>query len=341
MRNVVIVAELSANHGHDLDIALRSVRAAKNAGADAIKLQTYTPETMTLDCDSEYFRIKHGTIWDGTTLYRLYQEAYTPWEWHKRIKQEAEGVGLTFFSTPFDTTAVDFLDDLGVPIYKIASFEITDIPLIEYVAAKGKPIVISTGIATLSDIEEAVRACRRMHNSNITLLKCTSAYPAAPEDANLLTIPNLKETFRTSVGVSDHTPGLAVPVAAVALGAEMVEKHFILDRSLGGPDAAFSMEPEEFKAMSAAVRTAAAALGQVHYSLSEGTKEYRRFARSLFAVRDIPKGHLITGEDVRSIRPGYGLPPKYLPQVIGMKARIRIERGTPISWSLLDEKPPA
>ena len=244
-----IIAELSANHLQDYDRAVETIKKAKWAGADAIKLQTYTPDTITIDCDNEYFQIKQGTIWDGTTLYKLYEEAYTPWEWQPRLKKIAEEERLILFSSPFDNTAVDFLEEIDVPAYKIASFEITDIPFIEYIASKGKPIIMSTGIATLADIEEALAACKRMGNNQVALLKCTSAYPSPMEDINLKVIPNMKDTFRTIVGLSDHTLGHTVALGAVALGAKIVEKHFTLNRTDGGPDAKFSMEPDEFKQM--------------------------------------------------------------------------------------------
>ena len=334
--SAMIVAELSANHGHRIETALATVRAAKNAGADAIKIQTYTPDTITLNCDNEYFQIRHKTIWDGTTLYKLYQEAYTPWEWHEVIRDEALKVGLEFFSTPFDPTAVDFLESLGVPCYKIASFEITDIPLIEYTAGKGKPIILSTGIADLGMIEEAVAACRRVGNEAITLLKCTSSYPAPPEDANLLTMVNLRETFGVTVGLSDHTTGSAVAIAAIALGARVVEKHFIIDRSIGGPDASFSMEPDEFKAMVDAVRTAEKAIGRVSYAPSEAVMSSRKFARSLFVVQDVKKGDVVTAENVRSIRPGDGMHPRYYATVQGRFFAQDVARGTPLSITMLE-----
>lgn len=329
---VMIVAELSANHGHQLETALATVRAAKAAGADAIKIQTYTPDTMTLDCDSELFQIKQGTIWDGTTLYKLYQEAYTPWEWHAPIQQEAARQGLLFFSTPFDCSAVDFLETLNVPFYKIASFEINDIPLLEHVAAKGKPLIISTGIATLAEIEEAVAACRRAGNHDITLLKCTSAYPAKPEDANLLTIPHLRDTFGVKVGLSDHTMGHAVAVAAVALGARVVEKHFILNREVGGPDASFSMQPDEFRLMVDSIRVVEQAVGTVSYALGEQATRSKTFARSLFISRDVKAGETLSADNVRSVRPGYGLHPRHLPEVLGQKAATDLSKGTPLQW---------
>jgi len=298
---VFIIAELSANHLQKFDLAVEMINAMKESGADAVKLQTYTPDTITIDSDNEYFQIKQGTLWDGKTLYQLYQEAYTPWEWQPKLKEIAEDLGLICFSSPFDKTAVNFLQEMKVPAYKVASFEITDIPLIEYIASKGKPVIISTGIATLCDIEEAVNACRRMGNDQIALLKCTSAYPTPLEEVNLRTIPNLAETFKTVVGLSDHTLGISVPIASVALGAKIIEKHFILDRKLGGPDAAFSLEPEEFKAMVKAIREVETALGEVRYELSEKTKKSKEFSRSFFVVRDIKAGEPLTEENVRSI----------------------------------------
>ena len=334
--NVFIVAELSCNHLQNFDLAVKTIKAMKEAGADAVKLQTYTPDTMTIDCDNEYFRIKHGTIWDGETLYELYKKAYTPWEWQPKLKKIAEELGLIFFSTPFDKTAVDFLEDMNVPAYKVASFEITDIPLIEYIASKGKPVIISTGIATLEDIKEAVDACKRAGNDKIILLKCTSEYPAPLEDVNLKTIPDMMKRFNTIVGLSDHTLGISVPVGAVALGAKVIEKHFILDRNLGGPDAKFSLEPDEFKQMVTAVRSVEKALGKVSYELNEKLKKSRLFSRSLFAVKDIKAGEIFTEENVKSIRPGYGLPPKYLKEIIGKRAKCDIKRGTPLSWDLIE-----
>jgi pseudaminic acid synthase len=334
-KRTLIVAELSANHGHRLETALETVRAAAQSGADAIKLQTYTADTITLDCDNEYFRINQGTLWDGTTLYKLYQEAYTPWEWHAAIQAEAQRLGLIFFSTPFDPSAVDFLEALDVPVYKVASFEINDIPLIETIASKGKPVIISTGIASLGEIEEAVAACRRVGNEDITLLKCTSAYPASPDDANLLTIPHLAETFDVRAGLSDHTMGHAVAVAAVALGAMVVEKHFILDRSIGGPDASFSMQPDEFKLMVDSIRIVEKAVGEVSYTLSEQVVRNRAFSRSLFISRDVKAGEVFTPDNVRSIRPGHGLHPRHLPEVLGQRASADLTKGTPLSWSCI------
>ncbi|MDF2593466.1 MAG: pseudaminic acid synthase [Clostridia bacterium] len=332
---VFVIAELSANHGHDIDIAKKTIKAAKEAGADAVKVQTYTADTLTIDCDNEYFKLNSGTIWDGRTLYDLYSEAYTPWEWHKELMDYANYIGLLFFSTPFDRTAVDFLEELNVPVYKIASFEIVDIPLIEYVASKRKPMMISTGIASLSDIEEAVEACKRMGNNQIILLKCTSSYPANIEDANLNTIPNMKVTFGVEVGLSDHTLGITVPIVSIALGAKVIEKHFILDKSIGGPDSSFSLEPHEFKQMVDAVREAEKALGKVDYRMTEKKKSSRLLGRSLFVVADVRAGELLTEVNVRSIRPGYGLKPKYITEVLGKKANKDIKKGTPVSWDII------
>ena len=333
---VYIIAELSANHCQDFDLAVKTIKAMKDSGADAVKLQTYTPDTITIDSDNEYFQINQGTLWDGKTLYQVYQEAYTPWEWQPKLKQITEELGLVLFSSPFDKTSVDFLEDMDVLAYKVASFEITDIPLIEYIASKGKPVIISTGIATLADIEEAVNACRRMGNDQIALLKCTSAYPAPLEEVNLRTIPNLGDTFNTVVGLSDHTLGISASIASVALGARIIEKHFILDRKMGGPDAAFSIEPDEFRSMVEAVRDVEKALGTVNYDLTEKTKKSREFSRSLFVVENIKAGESLTEENVRSIRPGFGLHPRYLEQIIGKKARTDIKKGTPLDWALTE-----
>jgi len=332
---VFIAAELSANHQQNFDIAVESIKAIKECGADAVKLQTYTPDTITIDCDNEYFQIKQGTIWDGTTLYQLYQKAYTPWEWQPKLKKIAEELGLICFSTPFDKTAVDFLEEMDVPAYKIASFEIVDIPLIEYAASKGKPIIISTGIATEEEIKEAVDACKRMNNDQTALLKCTSEYPAPIEDVNLNTIPLLEEKFKTIVGLSDHTLGSVVPVAAVALGARIIEKHFILDKKLGGPDASFSLEPHEFKKMVDEIRQVEKAIGKASFELNDKIRKSRTFARSLFAVKDIKVGELLTDENIKSIRPYYGLPPKYLKDVLGRRAKADMKKGTPLNWDLI------
>ena len=336
--SVFIIAELSANHGQKIEIAKETIRAAKRSGADAIKLQTYTADTMTIDCNNKYFKdVLNGSIWEGRTLYELYKEAYTPWEWHKELFRVAKEEGLLCFSTPFDKTAVDFLEQFNPPAYKIASFEIQDIPLIEYAASKGRPMIISTGIAELEDIELAVKTCKDVGNHNIILLKCTSSYPAPIEETNLVTIPDLKKRFGVEVGLSDHTLGIVAPVVAVTLGARVIEKHFILDKLIGGPDASFSLDEKEFTEMVSAVRQAKRAVGQVSYELTEKVKASRKFARSLFVVKDIKKGEKFTEENVRSIRPGYGLHPKYLKEVIGKVAKDDLERGTPLNWQHINK----
>ena len=332
---VFVIAELSCNHLNKYDLAVKTIKAMKEAGADAVKIQTYTPDTLTINHQNKYFKIKGGTLWDGKTLYQLYKEAYTPWEWQPKLKKYAESLGLICFSSPFDKTAVDFLEKLKVPAYKIASFEITDIPLIEYVASKKKPIIISTGVAKLDEIYGAINACKKMGNNKIALLKCTSSYPAPYEEMNLNTICDMVKKFKRVVGLSDHSLGSSAAIASVALGAKIIEKHFILNRKLGGPDAAFSMEPAEFKKMVDSIREAEKALGKVEYKLSAKTKKSRIFSRSLFAVSDIKKDELFTEENTRSIRPHYGLEPKYLPKVLGKKAGRNILKGTPISWKLI------
>lgn len=329
--NVFIIAELSANHNGSLQTAIETIKAAKRAGANAIKLQTYTADTITIDCRKPDFMIK-GTIWEGKNLYDLYKEAYTPWEWHAKLFHVAKEEGLICFSSPFDKTAVDYLENLNTRAYKIASFEITDIPLIEYVASKGKPVIISTGIATQEDIELALDACYRMGNKDIALLKCTSSYPAPIEEANMIMIKDMVERYGVVTGLSDHTMGSTVPIVATAYGAKIIEKHFILDRSIGGPDASFSMNEEEFTAMVKAVREAEKAIGFVDYNLTEKQKKGRDFCRSLYVVEDINAGEMITEKNVRSIRPGFGMHPKYLNEVIGKKVSSEIQKGTPLSW---------
>jgi N-acetylneuraminate synthase len=326
-----IIAEMSANHGQNFEAALELVRAAKQAGADAIKLQTYTPDTITIDSRRPEFLIGKGTLWEGRNLYELYGEAYTPWEWQPKLKAEAEKLGMDCFSTPFDDTAVDFLEEMNVPAHKIASFELVDTELLKKVAATGKPVIMSTGMSTLSEIDEAVRTLREAGCTQLALLKCTSAYPSLPEDMNLRTIPHLAEAFHVPVGLSDHTLGIAVPVAAVALGACIIEKHLTLRRSDAGPDAAFSLEPAEFRAMVDAVRVAEKALGKVNYEMSDKEQASRVFRRSLFVVKDMQVGEEFTRENVRSIRPGHGLPVKELDRVLGRKATENLERGTPLS----------
>ena len=332
---VFIIAELSANHNGEFGVALETIRAARRAGADAIKLQTYTADTITINSEKEDFLIK-GTIWEGRNLYDLYSEAYTPWEWHEELFKCAKEEGLICFSSPFDKSAVDFLEELDAPAYKIASFEITDIPLIEYVASKGKPVILSTGIATSEDIELALDACRRMGNHNIALLKCTSSYPAPIEEANMAMIPDFRERFNVIPGLSDHTIGSTVPIVATALGARIIEKHFILDRSIGGPDASFSMNEKEFTDMVRAVREAEKAVGRVSYEPTEKQIKGKDFSRSLYVVKDIKKGDIITEENVRSIRPGYGMHPKYYSSILGMKAKTFLEKGEPLSFNQLE-----
>ena len=334
-KGVYLVAELSANHNHKLDIAVETIRAAKRAGADAIKLQTYTPDTLTIDCNNEHFRIDQGTLWDGKTLYQLYQEAYTPWEWHKELFTVARQEGLDCFSSPFDKSAVDLLETFDVPYYKIASFEIQDIPLISYAASKKRPMILSTGIAELSDIELAVETCRNAGSNDITLLKCTSSYPAPLELSNLRTMVDMRERFNVKVGLSDHTLGIEVSLTATALGATMIEKHFILDKTLGGPDSEFSLNPDEFKNLAQGVRNVEKILGNVTYEIPTKVKSNRKFARSLFIVNDIKKGDILNASNVRSIRPGYGLHPKFYSEVLGKKAKHDIERGTPLSLDMI------
>jgi len=331
-----VVAEISANHRQSFDTAEALVRAAAEVGADAVKLQTYTPETLTIRCDAEPFRIAGGTPWDGRTLFELYSETYTPWEWHPRLMSLAAELGIGCFSTPFDPTAVDFLEALGTPAYKVASFELVDLALIERVAATGKPLLLSTGMAGLAEIEEAVRAARSAGAAQLALLRCTSAYPAPPEEARLRTIPHLAEAFSVPVGLSDHTLGIAVAVAAVALGAAIVEKHLTLSRDAPGADAAFSLLPAEFRAMVEAVRTAEKALGEVRYGAAESERASLVFRRSLVVVEDVAHGEPLTERNVRAIRPGGGLAPKLLPAVLGRRAKRPIARGTPLSWSLLE-----
>lgn len=324
---VFIIAELSANHNGSLEIALESIKAAKRAGADCIKLQTYTADTITIDARTDDFKLKQGTIWDGKYLYDLYKEAYTPWQWHEQLFEAAASEGLVCFSSPFDFTSVDLLEELNTPAYKIASFEITDIPLIEYVASKGKPVIISTGIAEIEDIELAVEACRRMGNNDIAILKCTSSYPAPLEEANLIMIKDLADRFGVVTGLSDHTIGSTAPIVATVMGAKIIEKHFILDRSIGGPDASFSMNEQEFTEMVKAVREAEKAVGAVDYSLTEKQLKGREFCRSLYVVKDMKAGEEITLENVKSIRPGYGVHPKYLKDLVGKKVNKALEKG--------------
>ncbi|SMC40306.1 pseudaminic acid synthase [Sporomusa malonica] len=330
-----VIAEMSANHAGHIERAIEIIHAAKASGADCIKLQTYTPDTMTIDCDKEYFHISQGT-WQGESLYKLYQKAYTPWEWHGKLKEEADKVGLDFLSTPFDKTSVDFLENLGVNAYKVASFELTDIPLIKYIASKGKPIIMSTGMGTLGEVEEAINAVASQNNNNLCILKCSSSYPAVPEDMNLRTMNNLYETFGVPVGLSDHSMGSIGAVTAVALGATVIEKHFCLSREIENPDALFSMEPGEFKEMVDDIRTAERALGRVTYQLSEREQANRTFRRSIFVVKDIKKGEVFTEENIRVIRPAHGLPPKEYEGILKRVAIRDIERGTPLEWGMIN-----
>jgi pseudaminic acid synthase len=330
-----VVAEVSANHRQDFEEAVKIIRVAKDSGADAVKLQTYTADTMTIASAEKEFRVSGGTPWDGHTLHDLYTEAFTPWEWQPRLKQVANDLGLDLFSTPFDASAVDFLERMSVPCHKLASFELVDIPLIQKIARTGKPLIISTGMASLQEIEEAVLAARQAGAVQIALLKCTSAYPAPPEGMNLRTIPELSRRFDVPVGLSDHTMDLVVPVVAVALGACIIEKHITLSRSAPGPDSAFSLEPREFKAMVDAVRTAEKALGQVHFGLSETEKSSQVFRRSLYVVREMKAGEVFTTENIRSIRPGYGLHTRYLSDVVGCHASRDIAIGTALGWDMV------
>ena len=332
-----IVAEMSANHCQKYELAVSIINAAKNAGADAIKLQTYTADTMTLPVKNDYFKVK-GTLWQGRYLYDLYKEAYTPWEWHPKLKKIADEIGIDIFSTPFDETAVDFLEKIDMPVFKIASFELIDIPLIEKIAKKGKPIILSTGMATISEIEEAVKAIRKNGNEQLMLLKCNSAYPAPVEEMNLKTIEHLSKAFNVPVGLSDHTIGSEIAIAAVTLGACMIEKHFTISRDLGGPDALFSANPDEFKNMVESIRRTEKALGCISYEPTIKEIESRRYRRSIFAVSDIEEGNEINENNIRSIRPADGMHPRYMPDIIGYRAVKKIARGTPLSWNMITSK---
>lgn len=330
-----IIAEMSANHAGSIDRAKEIIHAAKEAGADCVKIQTYTADTITIDCDNEYFQIADGT-WKGNNLYKLYKEAYTPWEWQADLKEEANKVGIDFFSTPFDKTSVDFLEEIGIEFYKIASFELVDIPLIEYVASKNKPIIMSTGMASLGEIEDAVNAVRKQNNNRLALLRCASAYPAITDEMNLRTMVNMKETFDVPVGLSDHSMGSIGAITAVAMGASIIEKHFCISRDISNPDSSFSMEVDEFAAMVRDIRTVEKAMGQVRYGSMKQEKDNIKFRKSIFAVKDIGAGEKITPDNIRVIRPGYGLLPKYFEEIQGNKARKDIKRGTPIQYDLIE-----
>lgn len=334
---VYIIAEMSGNHNGDLQIALDTIKAAKECGANAIKLQTYTAQTMTLDIDGEEFEANPSGPWAGRRLYDLYEEAHTPWEWHENLFNYAREIGIDIFSSPFDKSAVDFLEQFNPSAYKIASFEITDYELVRYVASKKRPIIISTGISTIQEIQDVVDICRKEGNNNIFLLKCTSAYPAALEEANLVSIPNLSQTFGVYSGFSDHTLGITAPVVATTLGAKVIEKHFIIDKSLGGPDSHFSLDKNEFKQMVTAVRDTEKLLGKVNYSLNEKKVSSRRSSRSLYVVSDIEKGEVLSLNNIRSIRPGKGLHPKYLDEVLGKKVNQNLKKGTALSWDIFEK----
>lgn len=328
-----IIAEMSGNHNQSLDRALDIVEAAAQAGAHALKLQTYTPETMTLDLDEKEFHIDDpASLWQGTSLYKLYAQAYTPWEWHRPIFERAGALGMLCFSTPFDETAVEFLEDLGVPAYKVASFENTDLPLIRRIAATRKPMIISTGMASVAEIDDAVGTARDSGCEDLILLKCTSSYPASPENSNLNTIPHMRELFGCEVGLSDHTMGVGAAVAAIALGATVIEKHFTLRRLDGGVDSAFSLEPHELALLVTETKRAWEALGQVSYGTGEQERKSMIFRRSLYVVKDVSPGEALTQDNLRAIRPGLGLPPKYLDVVMGMRVNRYVRRGTPLTW---------
>lgn len=328
-----IVAEISANHCGDIELAKKMIEEAHKAGADAVKTQTYTADTLTINCDNDYFKINSGTLWDGKTLYDLYKEAYTPWEWQRELKKHADAIGITLFSSPFDKTAVDFLEEINIPAFKIASFEAVDIPLIEYTASKGKPVIISTGICSKQEIQESIDACKRMGNEQIILLKCTSAYPAKPEDMDLLTIQDMQKTFKAPIGLSDHTLDIETPIIATALGVCVIEKHFILNRNMGGADAAFSLNVDEFKQMAQSIRKTEKILGKVSYKINE---KNRQFARSLFVVKDIQEGEVLTTENIRSIRPGDGLEPSKEVEILGKKTLKCLKKGTPLKMEYID-----
>jgi len=331
-----VIAELSANHNGSLQTALRIVEEAKNAGADAVKLQTYRPDTITLDCDSEDFQI-HGGLWDGRTLYELYEEAHMPWEWHKPLFEHASNLGITIFSSPFDSTAVDLLEDLDAPAYKIASFEAIDLPLIKYVASTGKPMIISTGMANEEEIQEAIETARESGCKQIAILHCVSGYPAPAGDYNLRTIPDMQQKFGVVTGLSDHTLGNATAIASVALGASIIEKHFTLDRTGGGPDDSFSLEPQELRALCRDSRTAWQALGKVDYGRKSSEQGNVKFRRSLYFVKDLRVGEIIGPDAVRSVRPGYGLSPSFLNQIIGARLCREVFSATPVTWDSIDQ----
>lgn len=331
---VFIIAEISANHGQNLNRAISMIKKAKECGADAVKFQCYTPDSLTINWDNKYFKIKHSK-WGGQTLYQLYKKAYTPWNWFKKLKNVADDLGIIFFATAFNKTSVDFLENINVPLYKIASFELVDLPLIEYVAKTKKPLILSTGMATLSEIKDAVNTAKKFGNKELILLKCISNYPAKPEEMNLMTIPDLKKSFKTIIGLSDHTLGIEVSIAAVSLGAQVIEKHFTLSRKIKTPDSFFSIEPIELKTLVENIRTVKKSLGTVYYGPTNEEKKNIIFRRSIFTIKNIKKGEIFTEENIKSIRPGYGLLPKYYNEILGKKAKIKIKRGTPLTWNLI------
>jgi len=335
LKKTYIIAEMSANHAGSFECAKEIIYAAREAGADCIKIQTYTADTLTIDCDNEYFHIRNGT-WEGEYLYQLYEKAYTPWDWQPDLRKEAEKIGIDFLSTPFDKTSVDFLENLDVKAYKVASFELVDIPLIEYIASKNKPIIMSTGLGTRKEIEEAVAAVRKYHNK-IILLKCSSAYPAISDEMNLETMRDMKNRFGCMVGLSDHSMGSIGAVSAVAMGASVIEKHFCLNRDIENPDSSFSMEPKEFADMVREIRTAEKARGTVYYGPTEQERSSIIFRKSIFVVQDIKEGEVLTERNIRVIRPGYGLKPKYWNTVLGKRTKKALKRGTPLSWDVLEE----
>jgi len=334
LKKTIIIAEISANHGKNFNRAVALIKKAKECGADAVKFQCYIPDTLTIDCDNKYFRIKHPK-WGGQTLYQLYKKAYTPWNWFKKIKKIADDLGIVFFATAFDKSSVDFLEELNVPFHKISSFELVDLPLIEYVAKTKKPLILSTGMAMLSEIKEAVDTAKKNGLKDIILLKCVSSYPAKPEEMNLRTIPDLKKRFKVPVGLSDHTLGIGVSIAAVSFGAQLIEKHFTLSRKIKTPDSFFSIEPQELKALVENVRTVEKSLGMVHYGLTDNEKKSRVFRRSLFALQDINKGEFFSEENIGSIRPANGLEPKYISKILGRKAKKCIKKGMPLNWRII------
>lgn len=336
LKNCFIVAEISANHGQNFNRAVALIKKAKECGADAVKFQCYTPDTLTIDCDNKYFRIKHPK-WGGQTLYQLYKKAYTPWKWFKKLKKVADDLGIVFFATSFDKTSVDFLEELGVSLHKVSSFELVDLPLIEYIAKTHKPLILSTGMATLFEIKEAVDTAKRAGAKNIILLKCVSTYPAKPEEMNLRVIPDMAKRFNLPVGLSDHTLGIATSIAAVCLGAKLIEKHFCLSRKIETPDSFFSLEPQELKQLVENIRIVEKSLGKVHYGLTMEEKKSKDFRRSLFVVKNIKKGEVFTKDNIKSIRPADGLVAKYLSRVLGKKANKEIKKGTPLNWKLIDK----